>query len=817
MATRVSARGMIGRSAELAELEAALSEAATGSPSIAFVAGESGLGKTRLLDELAQRARAEHGARVLAGDCVELGDAELPYAPLVTALRPMARTGDPVLETLRPAVRADLGTIALGLAPDAGVTGPRQEPEGPPQARLFEALLTLFAALSAETPLVLIIEDLHWADPSTRSFLTFLAANLCRERVLVVGSYRPDELHRRHPLRPLLAELERDTRARRIELSPMTKDELALQLADILGAEPDRGLVDRLYERSEGNPLFCEELLATGLDGRGTLPSTLRDALMVRVQRLAEPAQQVLRLLAVARTLDHTTLAATGPVDSDVLREAIEGHILITNLDGDYAFRHALLREVVDDDLLPGERSDLHHRLARALEEATSEPTAQRLAHIAHHYAQSGDQPAALTSAVRAAQAAMPVHAYGEAAALFERALELWERVPDAEARAGIGLVTVLELTANAYDMEGHNAREETMLRRALALAEASGDTRTTAGLLEQLSRAQWTLNRQDESLETLDRAMALMPDEPSQDRAWLLAGKARYLMLMGRSRSAVEAGEVAIAEARLTGARPSEGRAANALGVALMGLGDMEAGITMLRGAVDLAREDNRLVELSRALVNLSDILHLGGRTSEALALALEGHDEIAVVGRESIWLGLMISELAFDTGDWELAAAWLPEQRRRAQGTTLLNALLRRSELALGLGEYDAAGEYLDAADGGAEGSREPQFLGVLGALRAEYERRGGDLEAARAAVENALDQIEFCTDDVHRIARVAAVGVKVEAARGCTRRRRAGAGSYRRGAADRFRHGWTAAGNARRHAGPVGPGCATRRDTR
>src|SRR3712207_1453473 len=173
-----------------------------------------------------------------------------------------------------------------------------------PQARLFEALLALLDRLGQAAPVLLVIEDLHWADRSTRDFLVFLSRALCRERVLVVGTYRSDELHRRHPLRPVLAELERSERARRIELRPFTREELVAQLTDILGGEPERGLVDRLLARSEGNPLFAEELLAAGRDGRGELPPTLRDALILRVEALPEHAQEVLRVVAAAQRVE---------------------------------------------------------------------------------------------------------------------------------------------------------------------------------------------------------------------------------------------------------------------------------------------------------------------------------------------------------------------------------------------------------------------------------------------------------------------------------------------------------------------------------
>jgi predicted ATPase len=268
MSTRVTSSRLIGRSAELAELEAALADAASGRPSLAFLAGESGVGKTRLLSALHDRA-VSGGARVLSGDCVELGDGELPYAAIVAALRPLARSGDPVLDELGAVDRAALGRLLPGLS---GAEVPPVRDEATAQAQLFEALLALLEALGRRSPVVLAIEDLHWADRSTRGFVTFLARALCRERVLVVATYRSDELHRRHPLRPLLAELERDVRARRILLSPLSRAEIDEQLSDILGAPAGRALTERLWLRAGGNPLFTEELLAAGLDGRGTAP-----------------------------------------------------------------------------------------------------------------------------------------------------------------------------------------------------------------------------------------------------------------------------------------------------------------------------------------------------------------------------------------------------------------------------------------------------------------------------------------------------------------------------------------------------------------
>src|SRR5215207_6535840 len=441
MATGVTSTRLVGRSLELAQLQAALADAASGQPSLAFIVGESGVGKSRLVAELQVRAAAD-GARLLHGDCVELGDGELAYAPLVTALRPLVRDADPVLAALPADMLAELATLFPGL----GEARERARGAGD-QARVFEALLAVVDGLSRTAPVLLVIEDLHWADASTRAFLRFLAATLGDERVLLVATYRPDELHRRHPLRPLLAELER-VRALRIDLAGLTRDELAEQLAGILGSPPDAALVDRLYARSEGNPLFAEELLAAGVDGRGAVPPSLADALALRIEKLGPDAQEVVRVLAAGGRLDDAILGEVARLEPralrEALREAVASHIVVP--EGDcYVLRHALLREAVHDDLLPGERAELHLALARALEGQPPPDDNARAASIAHHYHAAGDQPAALAAAVRAGLSAIEVQAYHEGAALFERALELRERVPEAQGLAGMSEAALLE------------------------------------------------------------------------------------------------------------------------------------------------------------------------------------------------------------------------------------------------------------------------------------------------------------------------------------------------------------------------------------
>jgi DNA-binding CsgD family transcriptional regulator/tetratricopeptide (TPR) repeat protein len=772
MATGVTSQRLVGRALELAQLQAALADAASGQPSLAFVVGESGVGKSRLVSELETRAAGD-GVRVLSGDCVELGESELAYAPLITALRPLVRDGDPVLEALPVDIRAELATVLPGL-------GERREQAraAGEQARVFEALLAVLEGLARTAPVLLVIEDLHWADASTRAFLRFLTATLGDEPMLVVATYRPDELHRRHPLRPLLAELER-VRALRIDLAAFSREELAEQLADILAAPPDPALVDRLYARSEGNPLFTEELLATGLDGRGALPPSLAAALALRIERLGDDAQEVVRVLAAGASLDDAVLAQVSGFDGralrEALREAVATHIVVA--DGDrYKLRHALLREAVYDDLLPGERADLHRVLARALEEqaaTTGRRSAQRAAAIAHHYFAAGDQPAALLAAVRAGVAAMEVHAYQEGAALFERALELWDRVPDAAALTGSDEAELLERAAACHFYADDLARSVTLVRRALKLVDETADPRRAAWLQASLSRSLWNMPRSDEAIAAVDHGLALLADDgPSPERAGLLARQAKNLMLQSRYHRAVSVARRALAEqAELSeqgAAHLDPAGALNALGVSLAATGEVDEGVAALQRALDGANRRGHLQDVAAAASNLSEALHRVGRTAEALECARKAYDQLGSLPTRQIWLALSIAEYAFESGDWETAEGSLASfsRRRLSNATSELNSSLCHAALALGRDERDAAREQLARAAELAVDSREPQYLGVLGALQAELATRDGDVAGARAAVDLALDRIEFCSDDALRMAMASGAGLTAEA---------------------------------------------------
>ena len=259
---------------------------------------------------------------MLVGGCVPVGDGALPYAPIVEALRALAR------RSWRGAVRELVGPSWPELArllPALGEpdhTGPSGQTA---QARLFELLLGLLGRLSEQTPLVLVVEDLHWADQSTRDLLAFLVRNLRRERVLLVVTYRNDEPGQQR-LGPYLAELDRGGRVERLELARLDQVQTDAQLVGILGVAPTAELVEAVFARSEGNPFFTEELLAVVRAGSSELPATLRDLLRGRVQALPEPAQQVSQVAAVAgRRVPHRLLAAVAGLDDRTARRGAAG------------------------------------------------------------------------------------------------------------------------------------------------------------------------------------------------------------------------------------------------------------------------------------------------------------------------------------------------------------------------------------------------------------------------------------------------------------------------------------------------------------
>ncbi len=357
---RTASPVLVGRAEQLAVLDAALAPARREGPSVVLIGGEAGVGKSRLVSEFTARARGA-GARVLTGGCVELGTDGLPFAPFTAVLRELVRElgADGVAGLLPGGVTHDFARLLPEFGATDGDAG-----ESVARARLFEQMLALLERLAESGPVVLLIEDAHWADRSTRDLLAFLVSRQqILDGVLIIVTYRSDEMHRTHPVRPLLAELGRLSWVERMELPRLDRRHADELVARILGREPEPSLADDVYRRAEGNPLFVEELLCSDCDSglAAGVPASLRDLLLVSVRRLPDETQEVLRAASAGgQHIRHALLAAVTGLDDDVLtralRPAVAANVLTADAQG-YAFRHGLIREAILDDLMPGDHT----------------------------------------------------------------------------------------------------------------------------------------------------------------------------------------------------------------------------------------------------------------------------------------------------------------------------------------------------------------------------------------------------------------------------------------------------------------------------
>jgi ATP/maltotriose-dependent transcriptional regulator MalT len=699
MGGRVASPTFVGRVEELQTLEAARRRAVDADPAVVLVGGEAGVGKTRLTSELVARCAAD-GMRVLAGGCVPVGDGALPYAPIVEALRTLlADLGASAVRELVGPSWPELARVLPALG-DPDRTG---QPEQAAQARLFELLLGLLGRLGGQAPLVLVVEDLHWADRSTRDLLAFLVRNLRRERVLLLVTYRNDEAGQQR-LGPYLAELDRASRVERIELPRLDHVQTGAQLVGILGAAPAVALVDAVFARSEGNPFFTEELLAVVRAGSDELPATLRDLLRGRVAALPEPARQVLAVVAVVgRRTSHRLLTAVVGLDDpglvESLRAAVASQLLVTTPGGDgYEVRHALLREVVDADLLPGERARLHADVAKTLTErpelADGPPTVAA-AELAAHWDQAGEPTRALPARVQAGLAADRARAFPEAQRHYERALELWEQVSDPGRAAGLDQAELLARTADAASASGRSQRALELLTTALDQLDPAIDPVRVALLFMRLGGERWATGDEPGCLAAFEEAVRILPAEPSAERARVLAEYAQALMLAAPLRDAVGRAEEALVVARTVGARAEEGHALDILGSCTLDIGYLEE-------ALRIAEEVGNAEGIVRAYLNLGATLGVEGRTRDALAVTRRGLAVARELGLEQAMGSFLAANLAaflFDLGHWAECDRVLAEALERE--TTAAFVLHRiKGQLEVGRGDFQSASHHLELA---------------------------------------------------------------------------------------------------------------------
>jgi predicted ATPase/DNA-binding CsgD family transcriptional regulator len=761
MSKRGSSPVLVGRAAELAALVTAVETVRQGDPAAMLIGGEAGMGKTRLISEFTVVAR-DAGVRVLTGACLELGADGLPFSPFTAMLRELVRevglaeisgllsgSGRALRELARllPELAADrrgaapapssvapssvapssvapssvapssvapssvapssVAPSSVAPAADAGDIQAAVMTAGEARAHLFEGFLTLLERLAEQRPLALIIEDAHWADRSSRDLLAFLVGyQRAVGNLLIMVTFRSDELHRTHPLRPLIAELGRIEWVDRIELPPLSRGEAEELAAVVRGRSLDRGAADAIYERAQGNPLFTEELLACS-DSCDLMPDSLADLLVLAVRRLPEDTQEVLRVASAGSGVTgDRLLAEVARLDEGdfiaAVRPAVAANVLVTSGDG-YSFRHALIQEAVHRDLLPGEHAAVHTRFARAIDADPSlVPPGRVEVEKAHHWYSAHNTTGALTGSWRASVQASNAVAHAERLMLLDRVLELWEQVPDAAAQIGTDHVRVLEEAASAAADAGEYQRGLAFAELALAQLDEATEPIRVALLLRRRFWFRKELGKGAVDSD-LHRALELVPesvspaartelllavshchmnmDDESQFRTWATDALRLAQELGNRDAEAqalvnlafLEAGRSQVATGdsdayRLLSRAHTLARQASAYHPAvkmiigethlLCGAGEYESAVQAARqGIADAERHGLARTGGAFLAINLAEPLCYLGQWDEAVRVATRALD-LAPPPRTRVWLWLVNGTIALARGDVAAAA---------------------------------------------------------------------------------------------------------------------------------------------------------------
>jgi DNA-binding CsgD family transcriptional regulator/tetratricopeptide (TPR) repeat protein len=638
--------------------------------------------------------------------------------------------------------------------------------------QVVDAIRAFLLRLAETTPLLLVLEDVHWADPATLETVAWIVRATQNERLLVVITYRTDELHRRHRLLPWLAELERRTPLERINLRRLDVAETRRLITAITGdPSVDPELVERIQLRCGGNPFFVEELLQAEQAGEKRLPDTLREVLLARLSALPEAAQPLVGVAAVAgRRVDDGLLRSVADLSdaevNEALRSAVEQGVLVVDSrepnDG-YAFRHALLQEAAYDDLLPGERRQLHRRFARALSEE-DEPvgsTAGRWADLAHHWAAAGESEAAFVASIRAGDAALEAYAHMSALFQFERALELWTSVADPEEVGGLDHAGLLERAGLAALLEADLRRSVQFRREAVALLPVARPSERAAVANERLGRSLWLLGDPAAAIEAYAAAVSLVDGAPpTAEQARVLAGSAQMDMLLGRWESSRAGATRAIEVARAVDDSVVEGNALCTYGLALAGIGHCDEAIAALTEAIDIARRVRSPDDIGRGYVNLIDALGQCSRHAEAVALVEDGLAAAREVGVErayarTIRLGGVPPSVA--SGAWDrarlLAAAALEDSRKGRAAEVY--GLAYTVGLDVASGDPDATARLARLSELLLDYPTEPHYEGPFHRANVEHLLWAGRPREALDATMFGLERLRPIEGHLHRVA--------------------------------------------------------------
>ncbi|BCY10833.1 AAA family ATPase [Actinoplanes sp. L3-i22] len=736
-------KGFVGRAAELAALAGALGDAIRGDPRTVLIAGEAGVGKTSLIEEFEDRCDGQD-LLLARGACVSVGAGELPYSPWLAAMHAVeAAVG---ADALVDGARGDQAALSA-LIPALSDAGRPSEGGQLARAHLFSLFLELLGRLAAKRPLVLLLEDLHWADASSLDLLLFLSRNLRRVPVLLAGTFRTDELNEDSRHRVVFGELIRGRSSTYLELGRFGRDDLG----ELLGGDLAPEVVAKVHERSGGNAFLAQEILAAERrNPGGPVPDHLRDLLMMRVDGLSDEGQQVVGVVAAAgRPVSGALLEAAsglaGPALRSGVRDAVTRQVLVRTTEESYQLRHSLTAETFYQDLLPGERAGLHRAVAAALA-GSAGPDASPIvqAELAHHWFHGQKDDDALFWTLRAARSAATVHAYAEARRQYGRVLDLWRRVPDAADLCECTYPRLLDEAAEVLDYAGDPQRAVELTSEAIQMV--GSDPRDQAALHEHLARLRWRANDTPGAVAAARRAIALL-DGLSDPALQARAGEvyARVLMLSGHYRAAIEQASAALA---LAESPVERGYLLVTLGTVRFILGEREAGVTQLREGLALAESTDSKENILRAYTNLTYCLQMLNELEEGLALARRGCDLAAGFGLR-MTTGMVLvgnaADILLDLGRWDeierLIGEVLPGE---AADDLPLYIQYVRAEVCVARDELPAARGILDLVMSRSVGKTDQDFVGHAYSALAALEIAEGNWRAARRAVDEGLAKL-------------------------------------------------------------------------
>ena len=746
------ASNLIGRTEELARLSDIADQAVEDAAQLVLLSGEAGIGKSRLVSEFVARlGRAGWDGHI--GHCIEYADRPLPFGPIVTILRSLLLDDLADVEQLIGHHRADLRSLLPELGGD-DTTGASFAGD---VDRLLDAISTTLTKASRQRPIVVGIEDIHWADAATRDLLASLVHSLGTANILLVATERSGAVSRTHPLRTWLAEQRRFPNVTSLVLRGLSRRELAEQATGILGYAPKDALVEDLVERTGGNPYFAHELLIAHSDGVDTLPSSLAEFLTSRIERLADDERKVLQAVAVAGGgVSHTMLAAMLPELSigAIVRSLYDASILV--IDGsDYTFWHALLRTAILNDLLPFEAEDLHRRAAEAIDADPSRGSSPSdLANLALHWGHANDPERSLVTAIEAANASAAVAAYETAAEMALQALRAWAVADTPDERTDRSrdhlLLQAAEWLANCY----RSAEAVDLIAGALAGWAKDLPASRRALLQAQMAPTMFHLGRPLEAAELLAEAERLIGDEVSPEAAQVHHRVSKQAIADGQIRPALEAAERAIEIAGTQGPRVVLVEALTTRALAIGITRDLEAGVALAREARQLALVDGLVSQVAntfRTEMLIFNFRH--GRTQACLDASRQGLD-YADRHCGPRWRAEFTLDLCYgyvEAGRLNDALPLLDELlASRLDDLRRLTVLQVAGLHALSTGSLDVAATFLADATQVADQYQSAQETGYQNRLLAELARRRSQLDEAKELIDQAL-KLQLASDNV------------------------------------------------------------------